>query len=87
LWEITIKQQIGKLTLGITLRELFEYLDRNQIELIQINYEHLLSLSKLPTHHSDPFDRLIIAQAIAEDLILVTKDKGLKKYKVKQQWK
>ncbi len=87
LWEITIKQQIGKLTLGITLRELFEYLDRNQIELIQINYEHLLSLSKLPTHHSDPFDRLIIAQAIAEDLILITKDKGLKKYKVKQQWK
>ena len=87
LWEITIKQQLGKLTLDISLKELFEYLDRNQIELIQINYEHLLSLSKLPTHHSDPFDRLIIAQAIAEDLILVTKDKGLKKYKVKQQWK
>ncbi|MBP7306999.1 MAG: type II toxin-antitoxin system VapC family toxin [Saprospiraceae bacterium] len=87
LWEITIKQQIGKLTLDISLQELFEYLDRNQIELIQINYEHLLALSKLPTHHSDPFDRLIIAQAIAEDLILVTKDKGLKKYKVKQQWK
>lgn len=75
LWEITIKQQLGKLTLDISLQVLFEYLDRNQIELIQINYEHLLSLSKLPTYHSDPFDRLIIAQAIAEDLILVTKDK------------
>jgi PIN domain nuclease of toxin-antitoxin system len=87
LWEITIKQQIGKLTLAISLQELFDYIDRNQIEIIQINYEHLLLLSGLPFHHSDPFDRLIISQAIAEDLILVTKDKGLKKYKVKQQWK
>ena len=87
LWEITIKQQIGKLTLAISLQELFDYIDRNQIEIIQINYEHLLLLYGLPAYHSDPFDRLIIAQAIAEDLILVTKDKALKKYKVKQQWK
>ena len=86
LWEITIKHQIGKLTLNISLEELFEYADRNQIEVIQISNEHLLTLSLLPGHHSDPFDRLIVSQALAENLTLITKDKGLKKYKIEQQW-
>jgi PIN domain nuclease of toxin-antitoxin system len=86
LWEITIKHQIGKLTLNISLEELFEYADRNQIEVIQISNEHLLTLSLLPGHLSDPFDRLIVSQALAENLTLITKDKGLKKYKIKQQW-
>jgi PIN domain nuclease of toxin-antitoxin system len=86
LWEITIKHQIGKLTLNISLEELFEYADRNQIEVIQISNEHLLTLSLLPGHHIDPFDRLIVSQALAENLTLITKDKGLKKYKIKQQW-
>ncbi len=87
LWEITIKNQIGKLTLDISLEELFNYADRNQIEIVPINYDHLLVLSNLPNHHSDPLDRLIISQAIAENLILITRDKGLKKYGVEQQWK
>ncbi len=86
LWEITIKKQIGKLTLDISLEELFEYADRNQIEIIQITYDHFLTLEKLPGHHNDPFDRLIVSQAIAENLTLISKDKGLKKYKIKQQW-
>jgi len=85
LWEITIKNQIGKLTLGLSLEELFEYADRNRIEIIQISNEHLLTLSKLPGHHNDPFDRIIISQAIAENLTLVSKDKGFKKYKIKQR--
>jgi PIN domain nuclease of toxin-antitoxin system len=85
-WEITIKKQIGKLTLTISLEELYSYADRNQIEIVPINQHHLLTLSKLPSHHNDPFDRLIISQAISEDLILITRDKGLKKYKVRQQW-
>ena len=85
LWEITIKQQLGKLTLGITLEELFDYADRNQIEILQITYEHFLTLSQLPSHHNDPFDRLIVSQAIAENLTLISRDKALKKYTVKQQ--
>jgi PIN domain nuclease of toxin-antitoxin system len=87
LWEITIKFQIGKLTLNISLEDLFNYIDRNQIEIIPINIEHLLTLSELPRHHGDPFDRLIISQAITENLTLITRDSTLKKYKVKQQWK
>ena len=87
LWEITIKYQIGKLTLGLSLEELFEYADRNRIEIIQITYEHLLTLSKLPGHHNDPFDRIIISQSISEDLTLLSRDRVFKKYKIKQQWK
>jgi PIN domain nuclease of toxin-antitoxin system len=86
LWEITIKHQNNKLDLGISLKELFDFADRNQIEIIPINYEHLLQLSKLPSHHNDPFDRLIIAQAISEELIIITRDKLFKNYKVKQIW-
>ena len=86
LWEITIKQQIGKLVLSMSLDELFDYADRNQIEIIQIANSHLLTLSKLADYHSDPFDRLIISQDITENLILISRDKGFKKYKVKQQW-
>lgn len=86
LWEITIKNQIGKLDLEISLPELFDYADRNQIEIIPITCDHLFTLSKLPLHHYDPFDRLIISQAIAEDLVVITRDKLFKKYKVKQQW-
>lgn len=86
LWEITIKHQIGKLILNITLEELFEYTERNQIDIVPIKYEHLLTLSKLPMHHSDPFDRLIISQAIEEDLVLISRDNVMKKYPIKQQW-
>jgi len=86
LWEITIKSQIGKLKLEISLQELFDYIDRNRIEIIQITYDHLLTLSELPLHHSDPFDRIIVSQAVTENLTLLSKDRGLKKYKIKQQW-
>lgn len=58
----------------------------NQIEIIPINQKHLLALLKLDNFHNDPFDRLIIAQSISEKLIVLTKDKEFKRYKVKQQW-
>jgi len=87
LWEITIKHQNKKLDLGLSLEDLFDFADRNQIEIIPINYEHLLLLSKLPGHHNDPFDRLIISQAISEELIIITRDKLFKKYKAQLIWK
>lgn len=78
LWEITIKQQNKKLKLGLSLEELFDFVERNQIELIPINYIHLLQLSRLPAYHNDPFDRLIIAQAISEDLKIISRDSAFK---------
>jgi PIN domain nuclease of toxin-antitoxin system len=86
LWEITIKFQNKKLELGISLKELFEFIDRNQIEIIPVNFEHLLLLSNLPMHHNDPFDRLIVCQSISERLILISKDMQLKHYPVELLW-
>jgi PIN domain nuclease of toxin-antitoxin system len=87
LWEITIKLQIGKLKLGVPLNELFEFVTRNQIEVIPINFEHLITLAELPKNHTDPFDRIIISQAIVENLEIITKDKEFKKYDTKIKWK
>lgn len=85
-WEITIKKQIGKLELDVSIDDLYKYAERNQIEIIQITSAHLIQLESLPQHHNDPFDRLIVSQAITEKLTLYSRDKGLKKYKIKQEW-
>lgn len=86
LWEITIKKQIGKLELKVDFNELFRFAERNQIEVISINETHLTTLLGLSFINSDPFDRIIVSQAIAEDLILISRDKKLKNYNIKIKW-
>lgn len=86
LWEIAIKKQIGKLDLKIDFEELFRFAERNQIEIISINETHLTTLLNLEFINNDPFDRVIVAQAISEDLTLISRDKKLKNYKIKLQW-
>ena len=84
LWEIAIKLSIGKLTLPGSIEELFPLqLTLNQIDLLPIEVRHLQSLSKLPFHHRDPFDRLIIAQALVENIGLVSVDQVFETYGVK----
>lgn len=69
LWEIAIKTSLGKLTLSASFNELIPaQLKLNGIDLLNINVNHLSTLTTLPFHHRDPFDRLIIAQAIVEKL-------------------
>lgn len=86
LWEIAIKKQIGKLNLNIGFDELFRFAERNQIEIISINEAHLNTLLNLEFINNDPFDRIIVSQAISEDLMLLSRDQKLKSYKVKLQW-
>lgn len=86
LWEIAIKKQIGKLELHIDYNELFRFAEKNQIEIISINEIHLSTLLNLDFINNDPFDRIIVSQAIAENLILVSKDQKLKNYNVKLRW-
>lgn len=85
-WEIAIKLQIGKLKLSVEFEELYRTAKKYQIEIIPINENHFIKLLSLDLIHNDPFDRLIIAQALAEKLILISKDKAFSKYKIKQQW-
>lgn len=87
LWEMSIKVSIGKLTLGMSISELIEReVYGNAIELLEIQPEHLNELVALPFHHKDPFDRLMIAQSLAENIPLVTKDSAFERYSVDLLW-
>lgn len=69
LWEIAVKVTVGKLVLSRPVEDLIRHeLTRNDIDLLPATPEHVVVLSTLPLHHRDPFDRLLIAQAMAEDL-------------------
>lgn len=83
LWEMTIKISIGKLSLSISLSELELFLRKNQFKVLETKFRHYEILQHLPFHHQDPFDRLIIAQAKAEDYTLITNDDRFKLYDVK----
>lgn len=87
LWEIAIKTSLGKLTLGCPFEDLIpEQLKLNAIDLIPIGLDDLSLVATLPFHHRDPFDRLIIAQALKRDLPIVGKDSQFSKYSVKMIW-
>jgi PIN domain nuclease of toxin-antitoxin system len=80
-WEIQIKQQLGKLEFQIDLQQVIaEQLQAGHIELLPISLEHIIALQSLPFHHNDPFDRLLIAQAIKENLSLASSDTKIPLY-------
>lgn len=83
IWEIAIKRGLGKLDAP---DDLLDQLERSQVELLPITARHADLVASLPTHHRDPFDRLLIAQAIVEELALVTADKAFKRYDVEVVW-
>jgi len=85
-WEIAIKMKLGKLQLSSDFDKITDICLQNEIELLPITFEHILENNKLDFHHRDPFDRLIIAQAIVEKLTILTKDENFKLYKVKCAW-
>lgn len=87
LWEITIKSSIGRLSVPLP-PSLFirDQVWANAIDLLAIRPEHLDVLHDLPYHHKDPFDRLLIAQAMSENLVLITKDPSFQAYDVRLAW-
>ena len=78
-WEIAIKKTLGKLESPDNLKEVIV---DSGFELMPIDYEHAWQVKDLPSHHRDPFDRLLISQAKTESLTLVTRDSWLKTYNV-----
>jgi len=78
-WEITIKKRLGKLDAPDNLLEVLEASDFSPLS---INFVHAAAAGSLPAHHDDPFDRMLIAQAQSEGLILVTADRRLRAYHV-----
>lgn len=83
LWEITIKNSLGKLELAIPLEQIvINFILPSGIEILPIHLPHLLILQTLPFHHRDPFDRLLISQAKYETLTLVSEDRMFEQYEV-----
>jgi len=82
LWEIAIKISLGKLKISIPFEHLKEVLEQRSFDILELNFSDLLNLQKLDFHHSDPFDRLLISQAISNDFILISHDEIFRKYPV-----
>lgn len=86
-WEIQIKVQLGKLNLNSSLPVLIENQQRvNNLQLLPIELAHIWGLANLPNHHRDPFDRLLIAQAIVEQIPLVSIDSVFDNYPIQRLW-
>ena len=86
LWEIAIKINIGKLSLSKPYYTIKQQIEDNYIGLLPIAFDHTLQLVSLPLYHRDPFDRLIIAQAMAENMAVVTKDGNFNNYPIQIIW-
>ena len=86
-WEMAIKASLGKLEIPRPVdRFLQEQLEVNGFALLQISLGHVAAVTDLPFHHRDPFDRLIAAQALEEEMAVVSSDPVFRKYRVKRIW-
>lgn len=87
LWEIAIKKTINKLKLEETTAELETYCREGNIVVLPVKNEYFDIIQELPYHHGDPFDRIIIATAVQQDLTVLTSDNQFKKYsEIKVLW-
>ena len=78
LWEIAIKSSLGKLQ----IQQSIEMIVPQEVIILNIKLAHLKQVQKLPFHHRDPFDRLLIAQALSEQLTIITDDEWFGNYEV-----
>jgi PIN domain nuclease of toxin-antitoxin system len=87
LWEMAIKISIGRLELSCPFAELIpQQMSLNGIELLDIRIEHVTTVARLPFHHRDPFDRLLIAQALVEEMPIVGADRAFDAYAMTRVW-
>ena len=87
IWELSVKHALGKLSLPGTLdRFIVEQRERHGIAALPLNEQAVLHLHKLPLLHRDPFDRMLICQAIEHDCVLLTPDSLIAQYPVRTRW-
>ena len=86
-WEITIKAGTGKLILPEPPSEfVIRAIQLMSLQSLDITHSHVAAVEKLPNYHRDPFDRMLVAQALAENLVFLTADHNLEKYPVEMFW-
>lgn len=86
IWEIAIKVSLEKLVLAKSLEDFLFDLSQTKITILPIKFSHTLRLSKLEFFHRDPFDRLIIAQSIEENMEILTQDTKFPAYNIVTHW-
>jgi PIN domain nuclease of toxin-antitoxin system len=82
-WEVAIKRRLGKLTAPA---DFYERMDRQGVRGLPVYDRHAVLVADLPLHHHDPFDRLLVAQAMAEGMSILSADRILHKYDVPVLW-
>jgi PIN domain nuclease of toxin-antitoxin system len=85
-WEIAIKAALGRITLPSTVEDYFAEKVREGLQVLPIEWHHAAAVERLPAHHGDRFDRLLIAQAQGEGLRIVTADPVFRRYGVEVVW-
>ena len=85
-WELSIKIRLGKLAFAGKATGFIHLAETNNITILPIKATHLAALETLPLIHRDPFDRLLIATALAEEMTLITADENIEQYEVPQIW-
>jgi PIN domain nuclease of toxin-antitoxin system len=80
IWELAIKMQIGRVDLGVTPEKLADEAVRRGFDELPVTAAHAAGVRRLPLHHRDPFDRLLVAQALHEPARLLTADRALEPY-------
>jgi PIN domain nuclease of toxin-antitoxin system len=86
-WELAIKTSTGKLKIVGPLEKLIpQQLSQNNIQQLDIAFRHVVGVATLPYHHKDPFDRLIVSQALVEGMSVLSADKAFDAYGVKRIW-
>jgi PIN domain nuclease of toxin-antitoxin system len=85
-WEIAIKAGAGRLTLPLPVSEYVAEKVRDGLRVLPVEWAHAAAVEHLPGHHQDPFDRLLVAQAKAEGLTMLTSDPVFAKYGVPVAW-
>lgn len=86
IWEIAIKINVGKLILQTPFPQIEKKINENDFQILPVSFGHTQVLTTLPHFHKDPFDRMIIAQSITEDLTVISKDKNFSLYPIKLLW-
>lgn len=87
IWEMQIKNQMGKLTLIMPLPEIIEsQKETNNLQILPLELSHIYTLKDLPYYHRDPFDRILIAQAVFEKMPLLSIDEIIDAYSVQRIW-
>ena len=86
-WEVAIKVSLKKLDLGLPYEEFIpRQIAKNNFDMLSISHDHLAKVTSLPFHHRDPFDRMLIVQAMCEDMPIISADKQFDRYGIERIW-